>query len=533
MPTNIGQRSGRAAIVATTMALILCVPTTAYSDDDPLTVDRSDVTRLGYDPVANKGSLWHIGEVVGAHDSYRAGYTGKGVGVAIIDTGVVEVPGLDTGNLYHGPDLSFDSQDPELVHKDAYGHGTHLASIIAGRDQPGSPASYLDQHRFNGIAPDANLLSVKVGASDGAVDVSQVIAGIDWVVEHRDDKGMNIRVINLSYGTDSVQSTLIDPLSFAVEQAWKSGIVVVVAGGNDGSENFDLANPARNPYVLAVGANDTMGTVTPADDIVPSWGTRGTNQRHVDVVAPAVSVLGARVPNGYADERNTEARVGARFARASGTSQAAAVVSGEIALLLQALPHLTPDQVKAQLMTTAHPVRSASVQYRGRGLTDIRAAQLKSPTNRKQPLSFYGDGSGSLEASRGSSHVYDGVSELRGEIDIFGNPWDGTAWAQTSADGTAWSGGEWRGVTWSGDGWDARTWRDVTWSMLDWSARTWRDSEWSARTWRDGSWSAADWRESAWTARTWRDSTWTARTWRESIWPTRTWRSSWLTHHWS
>jgi subtilisin family serine protease len=324
MPTNIGQRSGRAAIVATTMALILCVPTTAYSDDDPLTVDRSDVTRLGYDPVANKGSLWHIGEVVGAHDSYRAGYTGKGVGVAIIDTGVVEVPGLDTGNLYHGPDLSFDSQDPELVHKDAYGHGTHLASIIAGRDQPGSPASYLDQHRFNGIAPDANLLSVKVGASDGAVDVSQVIAGIDWVVEHRDDKGMNIRVINLSYGTDSVQSTLIDPLSFAVEQAWKSGIVVVVAGGNDGSENFDLANPARNPYVLAVGANDTMGTVTPADDIVPSWGTRGTNQRHVDVVAPAVSVLGARVPNGYADERNTEARVGARFARASGTSQAAA-----------------------------------------------------------------------------------------------------------------------------------------------------------------------------------------------------------------
>ena len=533
MPTNIGQRSGRAAIVATTVALILCVPTTAYSDDDPLTVDRSDVTRLGYDPVANKGSLWHIGEVVGAHDSYRAGYTGKGVGVAIIDTGVVEVPGLDTGNLYHGPDLSFDSQDPELVHKDAYGHGTHLASIIAGRDQPGSPASYLDQHRFNGIAPDANLLSVKVGASDGAVDVSQVIAGIDWVVEHRDDKGMNIRVINLSYGTDSVQSTLIDPLSFAVEQAWKSGIVVVVAGGNDGSENFDLANPARNPYVLAVGANDTMGTVTPADDIVPSWGTRGTNQRHVDVVAPAVSVLGARVPNGYADERNIEARVGARFARASGTSQAAAVVSGEIALLLQALPHLTPDQVKAQLMTTAHPVRSASVQYRGRGLTDIRAAQLKSPTNRKQPLSFYGDGSGSLEASRGSSHVYDGVSELRGEIDIFGNPWDGTAWAETSADGTAWSGGEWRGVTWSGDGWDARTWRDVTWSMLDWSARTWRDSEWSARTWRDGSWSAADWRESAWTARTWRDSTWTARTWRESIWPTRTWRSSWLTHHWS
>jgi serine protease AprX len=504
------------------MALAVCLPLAAYSDDDAGT-GLDYVGGLGYDPASNKGSLWHIGDVVGAHDSYRAGYTGEGVGVAIIDTGVVAVPGLDTGNVYHGPDLSFDSQDPELVHKDAYGHGTHLASIIAGRDAPVSPSTYLERSRFNGIAPDADLLSVKVGASDGAVDVTQVIAAIDWVVEHRDDNGMNIRVINLSYGTDSVQSTFIDPLSFAVEQAWKSGIVVVVAGGNDGSDHFDLATPARDPYVLAVGADDTMGTLTPADDVVPSWGTRGTNQRHVDVVAPAMSVLGARVPRGYADERNPEARVGSRFARASGTSQAAAVVSGGVALLLDAHPELTPDQVKARLMTTARPFRSASVQYRGNGLIDIRAAQLIGPTDSRQPTAFYGDGTGSIEASRGSTHVYDGISELRGEIDIFGNAWDGTSWARSSAAGTAWSGGEWRGVTWSGDGWDARTWRDVTWSTENWSARTWRDSEWSARTWRDGSWSGADWRDSAWTARTWR----------EAVWPTRTWRSNWLTRVWS
>ena len=520
MRTSIMQGIRRTSVVPLVMALTLSVPTTANSDDN---TGQDHESGLGYAPAADKGSLWHIAETVGAHDSYRAGYTGEGVGVAIIDTGVVEVPGLDTGNVFHGPDLSFDSQDPELVHKDAYGHGTHMASIIAGRDQPGTPTSYLQQDRFNGIAPDANLLSVKVGASDGAVDVTQVIAAIDWIVEHRDDNGMNIRVLNLSYGTDSLQSTRMDPLAFAVEQAWRSGIVVVVAGGNDGSDNRNLANPARDPYVLAAGAADTMGTVGTADDVVPSWGTRGTNQRHVDVVAPGVSVVGARVPNGYADERNPQARVGTRFARASGTSQAAAVVSGEVALLLQARPQLTPDQVKAQLMTTARPFKSASVQYRGSGSTDVRAAQLKSPTNAKQPVDFYGDGTGSLEESRGSSHVYDGVSELRGEIDIFGNPWDGASWAQSAATGTAWSGGEWRGVTWSGDGWNARTWREVTWSTGNWSARTWRDSEWAARTWRDGSWSAADWRDSAWTARTWR----------EAIWPTRTWRSSWLTRGWS
>ncbi len=512
----------RTAVASATLAALGCGVTT-ISSGAALAADTTSTTDLGYDPVANKGSLWHIAETVGAHDSYRAGFTGKGVGIALIDTGVTEVRGLDTGNVFHGPDLSFDSQDPELAHKDAYGHGTHLGAIIAGRDAVGTPASYTSPDRFNGIAPDANLVSVKVGASDGAVDVSQVIAAIDWVVEHRQDNGMNIRVINLSYGTDSLQDTSVDPLVYAVEQAWKAGIVVVVAGGNDGSDNYNLANPARSPYVIAVGADDTRGTTDPVDDLVPSWGTRGTNQRHVDVVAPGVSVLSARVPNGYADERNEQARVGPRFARASGTSQAAAVVSGEVALLLQALPRLTPDQVKQQFRSTAHPFQSAPAQYRGNGLTDVGDAQLKKVVSAKQSEEFYSKGTGSLEASRGSSHVNDGFSELRGEVDIFGNPWDGSSWAVLSASGSSWVGGDWRGFTWAGDGWNAKTWRDVTWSSGNWSARTWRDSEWSARTWRDGSWTGTDW-----SAKTWRDATWSAKTWRHADlasagWLSRTW----------
>jgi serine protease AprX len=154
---------------------------------------------LGYDAVADKGSLYNIAEVVGAHASYSAGYTGKGIGVALIDTGVSPVPGLTSGNVVHGPDLSFDSQQADFAHLDAYGHGTHLASIIAGRDAVGTAKSYTSAARFNGIAPDATLVNVKVGASDGAVDVSQVIAGIDWVVQHAGDN--HTRVINLSYGT--------------------------------------------------------------------------------------------------------------------------------------------------------------------------------------------------------------------------------------------------------------------------------------------------------------------------------------------
>ncbi len=478
------------------------------------------VSTLGYDPVTNKGALWQIAAQIGAHDAYRAGYTGKGIGIALIDTGVTEVPGLDTGNVYHGPDLSFDSQDPELAHKDAYGHGTHLASIIVGRDAAGTPASYTSQNSFNGIAPDANLISVKVGASDGAVDVSQVIAAIDWVVENRATH--NIRVLNLSYGTDSVQDPMIDPLSYAVDQAWKAGIVVVVAGGNDGAETPILAQPAQNPNVLAVGSNDTFGTMTPVDDIVPSWASRGTDKRGVDLVAPGVSVLGARVPNGYADERNEQARTGTRFARASGTSQSAAVVSGAAALLLQAFPRMTPVQVKGHLMSMATNLDSADKKHSGRGMVNISKA-LKTKPGTYKDKGIWATGTGSLEASRGSSHVNDGVAELRGEIDIFGNPWNGASWAQMSANQTAWSGGTWRGFTWSGDGWNARTWRDVVWSSGTWSARTWRDESWTARTWRGGSWTAGEW-----SARTWREAAWSARTWRtadlaSAQWLARTW----------
>src|SRR3954468_1587148 len=259
---------------------------------------------LGYDAVADKGSLSNIAEVVGAHDAYRKGLTGKGVGVALIDTGVAAVPGLTSGNVVNGPDLSFDSQVPGLAHLDGFGHGTHLASIIAGRDAAGTPSSYLDATRFDGIAPDATLVNVKVGATDGAVDVTQVIAGIDWVVEHGQDNGLNIRVINLAYGTDSTQASTVDPLAYAVENAWKHGIVVVVAGGNDGESTKTLADPARDPHVLAVGAMDDAGTVSPSDDTVPDWSTRGTTSRHVDVVAPGVSVLGLRVPGGTCDSEN-------------------------------------------------------------------------------------------------------------------------------------------------------------------------------------------------------------------------------------
>ncbi|MFW2339880.1 MAG: S8 family serine peptidase, partial [Acidimicrobiia bacterium] len=247
------------------------------------------------DPFYSKGALNRVSRQIDADDAWQYGYAGDGIGVALIDSGVAPVAGLSSsGKLINGPDLSFESQSDELRYVDTFGHGTHLAGIIAGRDKVDDDEydEAAEEGDFIGVAPDATLISIKTANFDGATDVSQVIAAIDWVVQHRNDNGMNIRVLNLSFGTDGVQDYLLDPLAFAVEQAWKAGIVVVVAAGNDGNQSL-LRNPASDPYVIAVGAADGNG--------VADFSSCGTKERHVDLVAPGKSIISLRNPGSNAD----------------------------------------------------------------------------------------------------------------------------------------------------------------------------------------------------------------------------------------
>ncbi len=329
---------------------------------------------LGYDAENDLGTLFAVTKLIGAQDAWKKGWTGKGVDVALIDTGVAPVKGLTSGNVVNGPDLSFDSQRADLRYLDAYGHGTHMASIIAGRDVAGAPESYESTKNFNGVAPDARIINIKVGASDGAADVSQVIAAIDWVAQHAHDPGLNIRVLNLSFGTDSTQDYHLDPLAYAAQVAWRKGVLVVVAGGNDGTSNVQLANPALDGNLLAVGAEDPMGTYTLSDDTIPAFSNRGTTVRHVDIVAPGVHVLGLRVPNGLVDQAYPSARVGTRFFRGSGTSQSTAVVSGAAALLFQRYPSLTPQQAKMILGYGATWILKGTKVNSGAGILNVPKA---------------------------------------------------------------------------------------------------------------------------------------------------------------
>jgi serine protease AprX len=353
-------------------------------------------------------------------------------------------------------------------------------------------------------------------------------------VQHRSDNGLNVRVLNLSFGTDSSQGYVLDPLAYAAEVAWRKGIVVVVAGGNDGKAATTLADPAIDPFVLAVGADDPMGTVTPTDDAPASFSSRGNANRHVDVLAPGKSLISLRDPNSVVDINFPSARVGTRFFRGSGTSQAAAVTSGAAALLLQQRPTLSPDQVKALLMATATKVKANAI-IGGSGVIDVGKAMttVVGPSTQSYP---YANGTGSLETSRGSLHVVDPLTgqALSGERDIFGQAWNGSAWAPAALAGSSWSGGTWNGSSWSGSSWSGSSWSGSSWSGSSWSGSSWSGSSWSSFGFAGNSWNGSSWSGSSWSGSSWSGSSWSGSSWSGSSWSGSSWSgSSWSDAGWS
>jgi serine protease AprX len=405
-------------------------------------------------------------------------HTGRGIDVALIDSGVTPMEGLATaGKIVNGPDLSFDLQAGAQPYIDSYGHGTHLAGIIAGRDSDVRFGDDVDPGDFVGVAPGARIVNVKVAGPSGETDVSQVIAAIAWVVQHRNSDGLNIRVLNLAFGTDGQQGYQNDPLAYATEVAWRHGIVVVAAAGNAGGQLRQLDNPAYDPFVIAVGADDTIGTTYLGDDAIPDWSSVGDGTRNPDLVAPGVIIRSLRAPGSLLDRTVPVSAAGTRWIGGSGTSQAAAVVSGAAAVLLQDRPQLTPDQVKALLTSTANGVAGADPTIQGAGLLDVEAA-LDAPTPSSVQTWEPSRGTGSIEASRGSTHVAIGGIELRGDHDIFGAEWDSQTWAAQSADASAWTGGAWHGSQWTGDCLCQSTLSGLSWSGLSWSGLSWSTAFW-------------------------------------------------------
>jgi serine protease AprX len=311
----------------------------------------------------------------------NAGYTGYGIGVAVIDSGI-RAGHPDLMNLYTGYSRVVYSQSfiSGLDASDQYGHGTHVAGIIGGN-------GYVSNGYMQGVASRVNLINLRVLDANGAGTDSAVVSAIQRAIQLKN--AYNIRIINLSLGRRVTESYLLDPICQAVEQAWKAGIVVVVAAGNFGRDNSMGTNgyatitaPANDPYVITVGATSTHATDCTIDDTVTSFTSKGpTLLDHVikpDLVAPGNRLVSLVALNSTLDKNFPTDEVSPRlygsysntayYFRMSGTSMAAPMVSGAVALMLERIPGLTPDQVKARLMKTAtktYPAYSASTSNSG------------------------------------------------------------------------------------------------------------------------------------------------------------------------
>jgi len=519
---------------------------------DPVADEVSKSLEGKYKADKDPGSLFTVTTAIGARkvwaqtDAAGRAVTGQGVTVALLDSGISPVAGLNgAGKIVNGPDLSLESGQDALRNLDTFGHGTHLGAIIAGEDpiehdaKTGALKGTKPDDQL-GVAPDATLLPIKLATTNGSTDVSQVIAALDWVSQHAHDSGVNVRVVNLSFGTDSLQPYQLDPLAAAAENAWRHGVVVVVSGGNEGQQSFRLTDPAMDPYVIAVGASDPQLDVKWKAPAVAAFTNTGTADRHVDLLAPGKSITSLRDPGSSIDQQHPEGLVAGdtstRLFRGSGTSQAAAVVSGAAALLVQANPSLTPDQVKAALVNTATPLAGVPAVSQGAGELNVEAAvglvraALKPGTAQtalKAAVQRFpvATGTGSLEAARGGAHLVDHATGavLSGEVDVQGQPFDAASWSGLSAGSTAWTGGVWNSARWSGDSWESARWSGSTWQSARWSSARWSSDSWSSARWSDSSWDSARWSGSTWESARWSSARWSDSSWDSARWSSARW----------
>lgn len=281
--------------------------------------------------------------------AHQSGWTGRGVTVAVIDTGIDQHADLTTptNRIVGWKDFVNDKLTPY----DDNGHGTHVAGIIAGN---GAQSGL----KYTGVAPEARLVGVKVLDKDGGGSVSQVISGVDWVVRNR--HRFRVNIINLSLGGATEKGYMDDPMSHVVEEAWKRGLVVCAAAGNNGPDFVTINTPGIAPSVITVGNMDDRNTASRHDDQLDDSSSRGPTLDQLekpDILAPGTNIVSLKSGGGYVSH--------------TGTSMATPMVSGAVALMLQQNPRLKPFEVKSILLKNAED-RGYQADLQGKGYLDLQ-----------------------------------------------------------------------------------------------------------------------------------------------------------------
>jgi serine protease AprX len=373
---------------------------------------------------------------------WGAGVTGRGVGIAIIDSGVAA--SADFGSRL--VQVPLDGQTGSL--DDTVGHGTMVAGVAAGNSSDG---------KFIGIAPGANVYAINIKRDTG-VYASDVVTALKWVFDNAHT--YNIRVVNLSLSETVPSSYKNSPLDLAVERLWASGIFVSVSAGNLGAGQIDYA-PANDPLVETVGAFDTMDTAGGKDDNLLTWSSRGTT---VDGFAkPEVVTPGRRIasllPLGtYLDAQAPAAnRVVAGYAAINGTSFAAPQIAGAAAILFQEHPTWSPDNVKWLLTAKPGPKPKNST---------VGSLNLG-------PV---------YDFSSTPGRANQGVPALICAPD--------TTCLSGSTVASSWDSSSWNSSSWNSSSWNSSSWNSSSWNSADWDSSSWNSSSWNSSSWNSTSWNS-------------------------------------------
>lgn len=302
------------------------------------------------------------GTLVGADLLHKKGITGAGITVAVIDSGLWEAPVLAKNTAGDQRVLArynalIDAEESAV--SDKRGHGTHITSIIANSDSNTRKGEKTGHYK--GIAPDVNLVPVKVFGDDGNAHFLDIVRAIQWVLDNKER--YDIRVLNISLAARPRWPYWLDPVNQALMRAWASGITVVAAVGNSGPDLMTVGSPGNAPFLITVGAVADPGTAdTRDDDYIPDFSSRGpTPSGHVkpDLVAPGANLIGLTRPGSRLSIEQPEFVLENGEMAMTGSSQASALVSGVVALLLQSAPESSPDEVKCMLLTSAEPAVNA------------------------------------------------------------------------------------------------------------------------------------------------------------------------------
>jgi serine protease AprX len=403
-------------------------------------------------------------ETLGIDQLENEGISGQGVTVAVIDSGIDAHQDL-YGRLY----------DPQVFGVgDTYGHGTHVAGISGG---DGS----LSAGHYAGVAPGINLISLGVSDENGMAYESDVVEALEWVFNNKDQ--YNIRVVNLSLNSTVEDSYHNSGIDAGIEILWFNGIVVVASVGNKGpAGGYNTANsaPANDPFIIAVGASDEHTTPEYSDDTITPFSAFGTTvDGYVkpDIIAPGYNIISMLSSTSSWGETYPE-RVGfaGQYFRISGTSMAAPMVTGAVALLLQAEPGLTPDQVKYRLLNTGSDIEGYPYLH---AYSAIHSTTTESANQGSIPHRLLAK----------MAMIAYWASENGGEnID-----WENINWESVNWNAVNWNAVNWNAVNWNAVNWNAVNWNAVNWNAVNWNAVNWNAVNWNAVNWNAVNWNAVNW----------------------------------------